>query len=147
LLSVLVNHHIRFIVVGGVAARAHGCPIHTDDLDIVYKRDASTRARLVQALRPFRPTLRGLPLGIDLPWTAETLAAGVNFPLNTHAWPLDLIGELVGGGRYEDLIDHTVLVRAGSIEFRILDRDTLMRVKHAAGRAQDLYTVALLRAY
>jgi len=38
LLTTLALHHVKFIVVGGAAAIAHGSARLTQDLDIVYER-------------------------------------------------------------------------------------------------------------
>jgi hypothetical protein len=38
LIPLLVNGGVRFIVVGGAAATAHGSARLTQDLDIVYER-------------------------------------------------------------------------------------------------------------
>ena len=40
ILERLAAADVRFVVVGGLAAQAHGSPSMTDDLDICYARDA-----------------------------------------------------------------------------------------------------------
>ena len=42
LLRILVTADVDFIIVGGVAARAHGSARFTEDLDVVYNRNAET---------------------------------------------------------------------------------------------------------
>ena len=63
LLKVLTGSQVEFIIVGGVAAAIHGSARVTIDLDIVYKRSSANLARLVDALSPYQPYLRGAP-----PW-------------------------------------------------------------------------------
>jgi phage terminase large subunit-like protein len=53
LLEVLTRHQVEFIVIGGVAAIAHGAARVTYDLDVVYERAPANLARIVQALEPF----------------------------------------------------------------------------------------------
>jgi hypothetical protein len=51
LLGALANGNIDFILVGGVAAAAHGAARATCDVDVVYSRTAENIKRLVGALR------------------------------------------------------------------------------------------------
>ena len=59
LLPVLARHQVRFIVVGGGAAIAHGSARATQDVDVVYARDPENIGRLAAALGPHAPYLRG----------------------------------------------------------------------------------------
>jgi hypothetical protein len=66
LIPLLVENEIDFIIVGGAAATAHGSARLTLDLDIVYGRDNFNLERIVRALRPIQPYLRGAPPGLPL---------------------------------------------------------------------------------
>ena len=55
LLRLLVAGEVEFVVVGGMAAVAHGSAHVTADLDIVYARSPGTVGRLADALRPIGP--------------------------------------------------------------------------------------------
>ena len=44
LLRLLARHRVQFIIVGGVAASLHGSARSTQDLDVVYARDAQNLA-------------------------------------------------------------------------------------------------------
>lgn len=82
LLAALSDNKVRFIVVGGAAAIAHGSAKLTLDLDIVYERSAANLQRLARALSARHPYLRGAPPGLPFTWDATTLARGLNFTLN-----------------------------------------------------------------
>ncbi len=146
LLAALHRARVDFIIVGGVAARAHGSSRLTDDLDIVYARDPGNIARLVRALTPLKPYLRGAPPGLPFEWSVATLRAGLNFTLTTTAGALDLLGELTGGGQYPDLLPHTLTIEIFRRETQLLDLPWLIRVKRAAGRPKDLEVIAELEA-
>ncbi len=146
LLAALHEGGVAFIIIGGVAARAHGSARLTDDLDISYSRDPANLDRLVEALGPLMPYLRGAPPGLPFEWSAATLRAGLNFTLSTSAGALDLLGEIVGGGRYEDLLPHSSPVTLFGRETRLLDLPWLIHVKRAAGRPKDLEVIAELEA-
>ena len=104
LLQTLAAHGVEFIIVGGVAATVHGSSRLTQDLDIVYSRDPENLRRLVASLAPYKPYLRGAPPGLPFHWDAETLRQGLNFTLTTTLGDIDLLGEITGGGGYEDLL-------------------------------------------
>jgi hypothetical protein len=69
---------------------------------------------------------------------------GLNFTLETSIGPLDLLGEVTGGGSYEELLDHTIEIEVFGIRCRCLDLPALIRTKHAAGRPKDLEATAEL---
>ena len=144
LLETLVGNGVRFIVIGGVAATVHGSARLTQDLDVVYARDDDNLVRLVAALSPLQPYLRGAPRGLPFTWDVRTLRVGLNFTLTTSLGDLDLLGEIVGGGAYERLVDDAVVVQLETIEFLCLGLHRLIEVKRAAGRPKDLETIAEL---
>lgn len=144
LLTLLVKGQVEFIVVGGVAATLHGSARNTRDLDIVYSRSTANLRRLVAVLSRYHPYLRGAPPGLPFSWDDETLLRGLNFTLVTDLGDLDLLGEITGGGGYDDLDRHTIQVEAFGLALRCLDLETLIRVKKAAGRPRDLEAIAEL---
>ena len=145
LLRLLTENEVEFIIVGGAAATAHGSARLTFDLDVVYKRSAENIARIVNALRPIKPYLRGAPAGLPFDWSVETIAKGLNFTLITTVGALDLLGEIVGGGGYEQLFPETIEVEIAGVNCRCLNLERLIKVKRAAGRPKDLETVAELQ--
>jgi len=144
LLRILSDAGVEFIVVGGVAAAVHGSARATFDLDVVYRRTPENLERLVLALIPYHPYLRGAPPGLPFRWDATTIRRGLNFTLKTDVGDLDLLGEITGGGGYEALAPSTTLIRAFDIECRLLNLDRLIEVKRAVGRPKDFEVVAEL---
>lgn len=145
-LRLLSEHGVSFILCGGAAAIVHGSSRLTRDLDIVYARTPENLTRLVGALAEQAPYPRGAPAGLPFRWSEVTLRNGLNFTLETRLGPLDLLGELAGGGGYEALIGHTVEVELFGVRCRSLDLPTLIMVKRAAGRPRDLDAVAELES-
>lgn len=137
---------VEFIIVGGAAATIHGSARMTQDLDLVYARTPENIARLAAALAPHSPYLRGAPPGLPFRWDAETIRRGLNFTLTTTLGDLDLLGEIVGGGGYADLLSHSQVVKLSGSEYRCLGLARLIHVKRAAGRPKDLEAVAELEA-
>lgn len=144
LLRTLADANVEFIVVGGVAATVHGSPRFTQDVDVVYSRSTENLNRLVSALKPLKPYLRGAPPGLPFDWSTATLKAGLNFTLITTAGDLDLLGEITGGGGYDDILPHSEVTWFFDRNMRVLALSWLIRTKRAAHRQKDLEVMAEL---
>ena len=66
ILKKLLQHNVRFVVIGGVAAALHGSPMLTADVDISYERSPGNLERLGAALAEMNARLRGVEE--DLPF-------------------------------------------------------------------------------
>jgi hypothetical protein len=55
-----------------------------------------------------------------------------------------LLGEVSGGGTYEQLLSFTETRRAFGVEFRTVSLDKLIHLKRAAGRPKDYALIARL---
>jgi hypothetical protein len=103
-------------------------------------------ANLVQALGPHAPYLRSAPP--DLPFTldVETLQRGLNFTLTSKLGDIDLFGEIVGGGSYEQLISDSFEIEFFGVHCLCLGLEKLIQVKRAAGRPKDFEALAELES-
>jgi predicted nucleotidyltransferase len=146
LLGALDKTGVEYILIGGVAATVHGSSRLTQDVDICYARTDANVDRLVRALRPLKPYLRGTPRGLPFEWSAATLRAGLNFTLTTTAGEIDLLGEVTGGGSYNDLMRHTIEITLFTHRTRCLNLEWLIATKRAAGRPRDFEAIAELEA-
>ncbi|MEX2317318.1 MAG: hypothetical protein WD669_09220 [Pirellulales bacterium] len=146
LLRLLAEKRIEYFVVGGVAAKAHGSARFTADVDIVYRRTKENIARLVSAFANLHPYLRGAPPGLPFLWDAETIEKGLNFTLTTDLGAIDLLGEIAGGGLYEQLLPHVEVKHAFGVNVPCLNLQMLIQVKRAAGRKKDIDAIAELEA-
>jgi predicted nucleotidyltransferase len=144
LLRSLCEAGVQFIIVGGAAATAHGVARLTQDLDIVYRRDAENLRRLAAALSPHEPYLRGAPPDLPFVFDAETLRRGLNFTLTSKLGDVDLLGEITGGGAHDDLLPDSIEIELFGIRCRCLGLRKLIEVKRAAGRPKDFEVIAEL---
>ena len=112
----------------------------------MYSREPDNLQRLVEALTPHQPYLRGAPPGLPFRWDAETLRRGLNFTLTTTFGDLDLLGEIAGGGTYDNLLPHSVTISVFGRELQCLGLRELIQAKRAAGRPKDLEAIAELEA-
>jgi len=145
-IEALARHEVEFIIVGGVAMNLHGSAHVTFDLDICYDRRRTNLKRIVAALAPYRPRLRGLPENLPSLWDEQALRSGTNFTLTTDIGDIDLLGEVAGVGSYSDAVMASVTVPLYGVECRVLTLDSLIASKRAAGRAKDLLVLPELEA-
>ena len=146
LIKLLAQHQVTYLIVGGMAATVHGSSRLTLDLDIVYERSQENLRRLVDALTPINPYLRGAPPGLPFKWSLQTLKMGQNFTLSTALGPLDLFGEIMGGGNYTNLIETSIEIELFGVSCRCIGLHQLILAKRAAGRPKDFETLAELEA-
>ena len=148
MLATLIAHDVRFIVVGGLAAQAHGSPSLTGDLDICYARDAENLARLAAVLTELAAVRRGLP--VDAPrmprLDARTLRAGGLFTLATSVGDFDLLADPDPGFDYESLRATAVTSTIAGQPVLVASLDALIAMKRAAGRPKDRIELEILGA-
>jgi hypothetical protein len=79
-------------------------------------------------------------------WDEATIRSGLNFTLTTDLGDLDLLGEVVGGGGYQQLLPFSVVLEPFGVSCRFVTLEKLIDLKRAAGRPKDLDAIAELEA-
>jgi hypothetical protein len=147
-IETLLKHRVRFVVIGGIAARLRGSTSITEDVDVCYARDDENHKRVVLALKELHARLRGAPEDVPFLLDTKTLRMGNSFTFITDAGSLDILGNPSGiPGGYEELdrgADKISLT--GGLEVKVASIDDLIRMKRAAGRPKDLIEVEVLGA-
>ena len=143
ILELLDRHGVDFVVVGGVAAVLQGAPITTFDIDALVKVDSANADHLLAALAALDARYREHD---DVRPTKEDLLAGGHLLLMTNSGPLDVLGFIGEGKRYEDIADSIVRVSVGDLSIRVLDLKALIEDKKALGRDKDQAVLRLLEA-
>jgi len=144
LLGRLLDHAVDFVIIGGTAANMHGVARVTYDLDVVYERSSENVRRLVAALSPIHPYLRGARAGLPFRFDEETVSRGLNFTLTTDGGDLDLLGEVTGVGDYAAARARSLEGTISGSRIRFLDLGALIEAKRAAGRPKDFEAIAEL---
>jgi hypothetical protein len=124
----LTNAEVPFLIVGGLAVVAHGYGRMTQDIDLVISLESDSVRRAFAALASlgYRPRV---------PVTAEHFAD----PVQRQRW-IDEKGMTV-------LNFHSDKHRETPVDvLHIIRLHTLLRLKEAVGRPQDVADVAALRA-
>jgi len=154
LIAILMKHEVDLIVVGGYAVAAHGFPRATKDIDICPEPSDENLERLANALAE----LEAIPIGLDelkgefdLEPNRDGLKMGGNWTLLTKYGRLDVLQTFSfdeadeGEGDHRDLARHSVKRTFLGHQVKFCSYDDLIRMKKAAGRAQDMVDVESLR--
>lgn len=145
LLEVLADSGLDFVVIGGVAAVAHGATTATQDLDIAMQLDADKVRQLLEALAPYEPVHFTRP---DLPLVAENANSLARFRLlliETELGRLDILSEVEPFENVSDLPTVRLPLLPERL-FDVIDLDALIEVKAYVGRGKDKILEEELRA-
>ena len=142
---------MRYVLVGGIAARLRGAPLLTQDLDVTPDAAADNLIALSRALAELDARLRTAsdPHGVPFPLEPEMLATARSWTLVTRYGDLDLVFEPAGTRGYSDLVRDAgrLLVAVDPpLEVAVASLSDVIRSKEAAGRAKDRAALPLLRA-
>ena len=146
LLSRLLRHDVRFVLVGGYAAAAHGCTLVTMDVDVCCDMSRGNLMNLQAALDAIHPVHRMTPRRLPLRLTHDKCRAIRNLYLDTDSGPLDCLGEIKGVGDYGAVFRMSEPIELPSGTCRILTLDALILAKSAMDRPRDRDAVLQLTA-
>jgi hypothetical protein len=90
--------------------------------------------------------LRGVPEELPFAFDAWTLRSGMNFTLSTSVSDLDLLGEVTGLGRFEDVLAFAEELNLFGQGVWVLGLEGLIQAKQAAGRPKDLQQLPELQS-
>lgn len=143
ILEVLEQHGVEYVVVGGVAAVLQGAPVTTFDIDALVKVNPDNSERLRKALEALDARYRE---HTSLRPTSAEIEAGGHLLLLTSSGPLDVLGFIGGGKRFEDVAEHTEPMTIGQLTIRVLSLEALIEDKRALGRDKDGAALRMLEA-
>jgi hypothetical protein len=142
----LSQARVHFVVVGGVAAAAHGSAHVTNDLDICYESAATNIARLSALLVEWDAYPRGIEPGLPFFMDDRQFRATPVMTLATREGDLDVLDRVDGVGTYKDCLEGSVEIEAFDVSFATLDLPALIRAKRSAGRPKDIAHLPELEA-
>jgi len=144
-LRVLAEHGVEFLIVGGVGAVLLAATVTTFDLHIVHRIEPVNIARLLVALKELDAYYRAQPERRLRPNESHLSSPGHQL-LMTRFGPLDVLGAIGKGRRYEQLLPHATEMETGpGLRVRVLDLATLIAVKEETGQEKDLAVLPVLR--
>ena len=129
MLQVLLDHGVKFLLVGAYALGAHGFPRATGDIDIWVEPSGENSARVYRSMVAF-----GAPLHeID---EATFATPGIVFQIGVAPRRIDIITTISGVG-FTEAYEHSQIVEIEGMRIPILSLDDLIRNKRATGRDKD----------
>lgn len=147
ILSVLAEHGVRYVLVGGFAALIYGSPYVTVDLDVVPEVSEENLQRLSDALRTLdaRVWTESEPKGLVFNHDGKSLAEAGVWNLVTRAGRLDLTFIPSGTSGYDDLARDAMHLTVLGVEIDVASLADVIRSKEAAGRDKDRLVLPVLR--
>ena len=136
---------VEYVIIGGIAARLHGSPIVTEDLDVCCPMTEQNMARLLDAIGPLNP-LWFDPRRIPLPRNPAELAKFRTMLLITAAGRFDVLRDVDPIGDFEAVAAQSELLHVDGMPVRVLSIDALIKSKTAVGRDKDKTGVMHLEA-
>jgi hypothetical protein len=147
ILEVLQRHDVDFVLIGGLAAAAHGAPYPTYDVDVVPAGDPTNLARLCDALHELNARVRaeGVEGGLPFDHDAGSLAALSVWNLVTDHGALHLCFVPSGTEGFADLKREAVRTPTFGVVVRLASLGDVIRSKQAANRPKDQLVLPSLR--
>lgn len=137
---------VRFVVIGGLAARAHGSARITEDLDICYDPAPDNVKRLAALLAEWHAYLRGVEPGLPFTMDERTFRTTPVMTLITDHGAIDVMDRVPGVGEYHDVARRSVEATNAGTRFRVLDLPALLDAKRATRRPKDQAQIPELEA-
>ena len=141
LLERLIQHDVEFVVIGGFAALMHGAQSAMLVVEVCSPLSRDNVEKIHAALADLEPVHRERP---DIPFTVR--ADFKNCYLSTTLGKIDFLGLVSGVGDFSEVAAHSIEMELPIGKLRVLDCESLIRAKLAAGRENDLLVVKQLRA-
>ena len=147
---VLIDQGVKFVIIGGMAARLHDTGHTTIDVDICPSPDNANLSRLCDALRELGARLRveGDPAGVVFDPHPAMLRDVEMMTLITEEGPLDLCFAPAGfPNGYDSLSEHASVIVVGAVDVPVASLRDVVTSKRAAGRPKDILALPPLEAH
>lgn len=137
LLRLLLDTGVEFVLIGGVAAIAHGSATFTQDCDITAPFTEHNLTRLMAALAPFHPRYALAIPKRPVTESPSELSRNRNLYLLTDLGRLDILSEVPPVGSYAEVAARAISLELYGRTCRVISLDDLIAVKKHLGRDKD----------
>ncbi|MDD5262549.1 MAG: hypothetical protein PHD76_11955 [Methylacidiphilales bacterium] len=141
-----MQHEVRFVLVGGYAARVHGSPMVTEDVDICLDFSPGNLLHLKNALNGLNPVHRLTPGKLPVVLNPENCVGLKNLYIQTSLGHLDCLSEVLSVGDYNECEKRSITRDLSGKPCKILSLDALITAKAALSRPRDRENVLHLKA-
>ena len=149
ILLVLASRNVDYVLIGGLAALAHGSTIATADADVLPQLEIANLERLLDALEELDAAIlvgeQRQQMEAGEPWEQSELnARGADALLLADAWhfttdsgPVDVVVRVTGVGPYDAHIRSAERRDVFGVQIHIAGLDELIASKEATKRPKD----------
>ncbi|MDX6374864.1 MAG: hypothetical protein QOD98_3852 [Nocardioidaceae bacterium] len=147
IIRTLLDHKVRFVLIGGLAALAQGSPFPTEDVDVTPESGEENLTRLSKALTVLGARIRtdAVDGGLAFDHDGESLGAAGVWNLTTHYGDLDISLVPTGTQGYPDLVRGARDTEIFGVLVPIASLADVIRSKQAANRPKDQRVLPTLR--
>lgn len=143
ILRALADHHVDYVLVGGLAVQTHGHMRTTIDVDVFPAPEPANLARLAAALNALEA--RVLNSGSErMTIDAAMLPRATLWQFATRHGAIDVLHGAPGAASYDDLRRRALMIVLDDLHIAVAGRDDLISMKRAGGRPVDLDDLAAL---
>jgi hypothetical protein len=133
LVDALNAAQVRYVIVGGLAAGAHGVVRATRDLDLVPDPECENMDRLARVLVDF-----GGVHPVQDALSGDSLARPASMKVETNAGEVHVLNRMPGTPPFDDLWSGAIRVEVDpGIEAPVCSLEHLRRMKRASNRPRD----------
>ena len=136
ILSIFLEEHVEFLVIGAYAVAAHGVARATKDIDLWVRCSQSNATRIITALERFSAPLNDIT-------EKDFLQPGITFQIGVAPRRIDIVTD-ISGVQFEDAYPRRISANLEGISVPVIGRADLVANKKAAGRGRDLLDVSWL---
>ena len=129
---------VDYVLIGGVAANAHGSATATDDLDVFAPLSHDNVVAIVRAFAGTNLRWRHRPDLPELTPDNPQLRGLKNMYLRCDLGQMDVLGELPEAGSYAEVRAASVEMEVQGVRCHVINLDSLISVKRTVGREKDL---------
>lgn len=148
ILRTFADQKVDYVLIGGLAALAHGSTLATADADVVPRPDADNLERLLDSLEALDAKIlvneRRLAMEAGETWEVTELRAGAPGLASAEAWhfttsagPIDVVMTASGVGTYEAHLNAVEERQAFGVKVAVAGLGDLIASKEALGRPKD----------
>jgi hypothetical protein len=146
LLQRLIEHDVKFVVIGAFASVVHGVTLVTQDVDICCPFTSRNLLKLQGAIADLHPVHRLTPKRLPLRLTRARCRGLKNLYLESDLGVLDCLSEVLGVGNFATVKRQSVIVDLDFGKCRVLGLDALIKAKRAMNRPRDREALIQLEA-
>jgi len=139
LLQYLNDNKVKYLIIGGYAVIQYAEPRYTKDLDIWVECSETNAKKLLKALKKFNAPIDNLSV-------QELAKPGLIYIFGVPPLRIDILNK-VKGSRFKTAWAQRKVFQIEDVKAKFVSKQSLVKIKRATGRPQDLADLEKLTNY